>query len=96
MLDTDLFSVCLAIQNLWLAARVEGIGVGWVSILDPQDLVQLLGLPPHVLPVAYLCLGYVREFLPAPELQQQGWRDRLPLEALLHHNRWGTTLPDGE
>jgi 5,6-dimethylbenzimidazole synthase len=96
MLDTDLFSVCLAIQNLWLAARVEGIGVGWVSILDPQDLAPLLGLPPHVLPVAYLCLGYVREFLPAPELQQQGWRDRLPLEALLHHNRWGTTLPDGE
>lgn len=94
MLDTDLFSVCLAIQNLWLAARVEGIGVGWVSILDPQELAQVLGLPPHVLPVAYLCLGYVREFLSAPELQQHGWRDRLPLDALLHHNQWGIPLPE--
>jgi 5,6-dimethylbenzimidazole synthase len=94
MLDTDLFSVCLAIQNLWLAARVEGIGVGWVSIIDAQELAQLLGLPLHVLPVAYLCLGYVREFLPAPELQQRGWRDRVPLEALLHHNHWGAPLPE--
>src|SRR5262249_30688002 len=94
VLDTDLFSVCLAVQNLWLAARAEGIGVGWVSILDPRELAQLLGLPEQVYPVAYLCLGYVSEFLPAPELQQRGWRERVPLFELLHHNRWGTAVPD--
>jgi len=96
VLDTDLFSVCLAVQNLWLAARVEGIGVGWVSILDPQELAQLLGLPERVHPVAYLCLGYVSEFLAAPELQEKGWRDRLTLLELLHHNRWGTAVPEVE
>ena len=94
VMDTDLFSVCLAVQNLWLAARVEGVGVGWVSILDPPELAQLLGLPEQVYPVAYLCLGYVSEFLPAPELQERGWRDRMTLPELLHHNRWGTALPD--
>jgi 5,6-dimethylbenzimidazole synthase len=94
ILETDLFSVCLAVQNLWLAARAENLGVGWVSILDPVELAQLLGLPAHVQPVAYLCLGYVREFLPEPELQQKGWRARLPLETLVHHNRWGTAMPD--
>src|SRR5207247_7063205 len=66
VMDTDLFSVCLAVQNLWLAARVEGIGVGWVSILEPKDLAELLGLPERVYPVAYLCLGYVSELLSAP------------------------------
>ena len=54
----------------------------------------LLGLPAHVHPVAYLCLGYVCEFLPEPELQQKGWRVRVPLETLVHHNRWGTAMPD--
>ncbi len=94
VVDTDLFSVCLAIQNLWLAARAEGIGVGWVSILDPQMLAELLALPEHVYPVAYLCLGLVTEFLPAPELERAGWRDRVPLRDLLHHNRWGTAVPE--
>jgi 5,6-dimethylbenzimidazole synthase len=94
ILDTDVFSVCLAVQNLWLAARAEGIGVGWVSILDPRELAQLLGLPEQVYPVAYLCVGYVSEFLPAPELQQRGWRERVPLRALLHHNRWGHAVRD--
>jgi 5,6-dimethylbenzimidazole synthase len=96
ILETDLFSVCLAIQNLWLAARAEGLGVGWVSILAPEELAQLLGLPTHVYPISYLCLGYVREFLAAPELQQTGWRERVPLATLLHHNRWGTAIPDRE
>lgn len=96
VLDTDLFSVCLAIQNLWLAARAEGIGVGWVSILQPQELARLLDLPERVYPVAYLCLGYVQEFLPMPELQQKGWRDRVPLQKLLHYNRWGVAVPDPE
>jgi 5,6-dimethylbenzimidazole synthase len=94
IIETDLFSVCLAVQNLWLAARAENLGVGWVSILDPVELAQLLSLPAHVHPVAYLCLGYVREFLPEPELQQKGWRARVPLETLVHHNRWGTAMPD--
>ena len=94
VVDTDLFSVCLAIQNLWLAARAEGIGVGWVSILDPHTLAQLLGLPQHVFPVAYLCLGMVTEFLAAPDLERAGWRDRMPLRDLLHHNRWDTALAD--
>jgi 5,6-dimethylbenzimidazole synthase len=95
-LDTDLFSVCLAVQNLWLTARAEGIGVGWVSILDSEELADLLALPEGVIPVAYLCLGYVSEFLPLPELQRRGWRGRLPLQKLLHQNRWGIAVPDVE
>ena len=94
MLDTDLFSTCLAVQNLWLAARAEGIGVGWVSIVDPARLAQTLGLPEHVYPLAYLCLGYVSEFLPKPELEIAGWRERLPLEQLLHANGWGGSIED--
>lgn len=94
MLDADLFSTCLAVQNLWLAARAEGIGVGWVSIVDPAELAALLGLPEHVVPVAYLCLGYVSEFLARPELETAGWRSRLPLESLLHGNRWGGAVDD--
>ncbi|RDZ29368.1 5,6-dimethylbenzimidazole synthase [Lysobacter silvisoli] len=96
MLDADLFSACLAVQNLWLAARAEGIGVGWVSILEPADLAQVLGLPAGVVPVAYLCLGYVDEFLQQPELQAQGWRSRLPMRELVHGNGWGGGLAEGE
>lgn len=92
VLETDLFSVCLAVQNLWLAARAEGIGLGWVSILDQGRLAELLGLPDQVYPVAYLCLGYVSEFLPRPELEAKGWRSRLPLRALVHGNGWGKPL----
>jgi len=88
ILDTDLFSVCGAIQNFWLAARAEGIGVGWVSILQPAELSGILGLPGHVIPVAYLCVGYVDEFSAEPDLQRAGWRRRLPLCGLLHFDRW--------
>ena len=88
ILETDLYSTCCAIQNLWLASRAEGIGVGWVSILDPKQLSMLLGLPEHVVPVAYLCLGYVREFPDGPELQRAGWRQRMPLSELVHFDRW--------
>lgn len=88
MLDADLFSTCLAVQNLWLAARAEGIGVGWVSIVDPAQLADVLRLPAQVYPLAYLCLGYVSEFLPQPELEMTGWRSRLPIEQLLHRNTW--------
>jgi 5,6-dimethylbenzimidazole synthase len=94
MLETDLFSTCLAVQNLWLAARAEGIGVGWVSIVDPLLLAETLKLPAHVQPVAYLCLGYVSEFLPKPELEIAGWRARLPLEQLLHGNTWEGSVED--
>jgi len=88
IIETDLYSTCCAIQNLWLAARAEGIGVGWVSILEPQQLSAILGLPDHVVPVAYLCAGYVREFPDGPELQRAGWRQRIPLSDLVHVDRW--------
>jgi 5,6-dimethylbenzimidazole synthase len=91
VIETDLFSTCLAVQNLWLAARAEGIGVGWVSILDPTELAQILRLPAGVVPVAYLCLGYVTEFLPGPELETKGWRERMPLSSLVHIERWGNS-----
>lgn len=96
IMETDLFSTCLAVQNLWLAARAEGIGVGWVSILDQQKLTRVLQLPDHVYPLAYLCLGYVSEFLEQPELQSRGWRSRLPLIDLVHRNGWGQPLADGD
>jgi nicotinate-nucleotide--dimethylbenzimidazole phosphoribosyltransferase len=92
ILDADLFSTCLAVENLWLAARSEGLGVGWVSILDPAELARLLDLPDHVLPLAYLCLGYVTDFLLEPELQTRAWRARLPLQEVLHANRWGRAV----
>lgn len=87
--ETDIFSTCCAIQNLWLAARAEGIGVGWVSILRLSRLKQILGIPSHVLPVAYLCVGYPDTFLPKPELELVGWAPRLPLQDLIFVDQWG-------
>ncbi|WP_447980200.1 5,6-dimethylbenzimidazole synthase [Candidatus Nitrospira bockiana] len=87
--DTDLYSTCCAIQNLWLAARAEGIGVGWVSILDHRALKRVLGIPRSCRVVGYLCLGYVTEFESQPDLEREGWRRRLPLERLVHYERWG-------
>jgi 5,6-dimethylbenzimidazole synthase len=89
MPETDLFSTCLAVQNLWLAARAEGVGVGWVSILDRDATAKLLGLPEGVELVAYLCVGYPVEFRPRPLLEEVGWKDRLPLNGLVYHDRWG-------
>lgn len=86
--ETDLFSTCCAIQNLWLAARAEGIGVGWVSILQPVELKVILGIPERIVPVAYLCLGFVTGFPDQPELEQAGWRARLPLRNLVFAERW--------
>lgn len=94
IMEMDLFSTCLAVQNLWLAARAENIGVGWVSILSQDRLAEILQLPEHVYPLAYLCLGYVSEFLEQPELQAKGWRSRLPLDELVHGNRWSASLTD--
>jgi 5,6-dimethylbenzimidazole synthase len=79
MPETAIYSAVCAVQNLWLAARAEGIGVGWVSILDPEALKTLLGIPPHMVLVAYLCLGYVEGFQPRPELERLGWEQRVPL-----------------
>lgn len=87
--EMDLYSTVCAVQNLWLAARAEGIGVGWVSIVDPADLHAILGIPDSVVPVAYLCLGHVPDFPPGPELQRLGWLDRIALEPLVYEDRWG-------
>ena len=87
--DTDLYSTACAVQNLWLAARAEGIGVGWVSIIRDSDLKRILNLPDHVVPVAYLCLGHVRQLYDQPELQARGWTARHPLEQMIFHDGWG-------
>ncbi len=84
----DLYSVVCAVQNLWLAARAENLGVGWVSILHQEALRAALGIPGHILPVAYLCIGYVSHFHARPELEAAGWLPRLPLETLLHFDQW--------
>ena len=89
MPETDVYSTCCAVQNLWLAARAEGVGVGWVSILKLPQLRRILGIPPHIMPVAYLCLGYPAEFPQEPLLRTTGWRDRLPLNDLVHYEGWG-------
>jgi len=89
ILETDLFSTCLAVQNLWLAARAEGVGIGWVSILDNAELSRLLELPEHVVPVAYLTAGYPEAFPDKPLLESVGWRERLPLEDLVYYERYG-------
>jgi 5,6-dimethylbenzimidazole synthase len=86
--DMDLYSTVCAVQNLWLAARVEGLGVGWVSILHASDLVRILGLPAGVVPVAYLCVGTVDDFPLAPELQTAGWLPRLSLTEVVRYETW--------
>lgn len=91
--DTDIYSTVCAVQNLSLAARAEGIGVGWVSIFNDNDLRTILGLPDHVLPIAYLCLGYVKELHQIPELEARGWRKRLEIEPLIFSNSWGNARP---
>lgn len=85
----DLYSTVCAVQNLWLAARAEGIGVGWVSIFHKSALREILQLPLRVIPVAYLCLGYVSHFNDRPDLESAGWRERLPLADLVYLDRWG-------
>ena len=86
--DTDVYSTCCAVQNLWLAARAEGVGVGWVSILDPSRLREILRVPANVVPVAYLCLGYVDRFASEPELERVGWEARLPLDEVVFYDKY--------
>ncbi len=86
--DTGIYSVCCAVQNLWLAARTEGIGVGWVSILSNDVLKNVLNLPNHVTPIAYLCLGYVEKFAEKPDLEKAGWLPRLNLKDVVYYEKW--------
>ncbi len=89
--ETGIYSVCCAIQNLWLAARTEKVGMGWVSILSNEILKQVLDIPEHVLPIAYLCLGYVSKFADKPDLQTLGWLPRLDLKDVVYFEKWNRT-----
>ncbi|KXX65242.1 5,6-dimethylbenzimidazole synthase [Marichromatium gracile] len=86
--EMDLYSSVCAIQNLWLAARAEGIGVGWVSIIHHQRLREILAIPEDIDVIAYLCVGYVRFFHERPELESAGWLERAALDGLIHEERW--------
>ncbi|MFH8707645.1 nicotinate-nucleotide--dimethylbenzimidazole phosphoribosyltransferase [Streptomyces rubrogriseus] len=90
------YSSALAVENLWLAARAEGLGVGWVSFFDEREMVRALGLPEHLDVVAYLCVGYVDEFPDEPELMQAGWSKRRPLSWVVHEETYGRRALPGE
>lgn len=86
--EMDMASVSCAIQNLWLAARAEGIGMGWVSLFDPIKLAKLLNMPDGAKPIAILCLGYVNSFYKEPMLVEEGWAKEKPLSEMLMENTW--------
>jgi 5,6-dimethylbenzimidazole synthase len=94
MPETPFYSTVCAIQNLWLAARAEGIGVGWVSIVNVPDLKALLGIPEHIVPVGYLCIGHVSRFDAQPELESKGWERRISLARQIHFDAYGTIDPE--
>jgi 5,6-dimethylbenzimidazole synthase len=85
----DLYSSVCAVQNLWLAARAEGLGVGWVSIFNETALQDALNIPRNITPIAYLCVGYVSHFKDKPELETAGWLPRLPIQDVLYFDTWG-------
>jgi 5,6-dimethylbenzimidazole synthase len=89
MPETTRYSTVCAIQNLWIAARIEELGVGWVSIIDPLVLHRLLEIPERMTVVAYLCIGHVRAFAGEPDLVRAGWEERLPLASVVDHERYG-------
>lgn len=89
--DTGIFSAVLAVENLWLAAIAEGIGVGWVSFYREEFLTELLAIPAPVRPVAWLCVGPVSEFQQVPDLERFGWRERRPLSSAMHYEKFGGT-----
>ena len=89
--DAGLYSVCLAIENLWLASTAEGMGMGWVSFYREEFLARLVGLPERVRPVAWLCLGPVTHLEEVPDLERHGWRRRVPLASVVHYDRWDRT-----
>ena len=86
--EAGIYSVCCAIQNLWLAARAENIGLGWVSIVSNDVLREQLNLPEHIVPVAYLCLGHVTNFETKPDLERSGWLPRLELKDVVYYEKW--------
>ncbi len=88
MPETAIYSTVCAIQNLWLAARSEGVGVGWVSILDTTELYNLLNIPDHLTLVAYLCLGYVEDFASEPDLERYGWERRVDFKTVVSYDRY--------
>lgn len=94
--EMDLASVACAIQNLWLAARAEGLGMGWVSLFDPDKLANLLNMPAGAKPVAILCLGHVEAFYPRPMLEQENWAIRQTLDDLIYTNSWAGEAKDKE
>ncbi len=92
----DLYSSVCAVQNLWLAARAEGVGVGWMSIIKEEAFHSILGIPQEVVPIAYLCMGYVRHFNKKPELETANWRQRLPLSEQVFFDQWQHTKSGAE
>ena len=93
MPEMDMASASCAIQNFWLAARAEGIGVGWVSMFDPAHLRTLCQMPEGSQPIALLCVGQVEAFYPAPMLETEGWDQRRALQELIYENSWGNVRP---
>lgn len=89
--EMDMASLSCAIQNLWLAARAEGLGMGWVSLFEPKALADLLEMPSGSKPLAILCLGPVKAFYPAPMLVLEGWAQARPLQELVFENKWGVS-----
>lgn len=87
--EMDLASLSCAIQNMWLAARVEGVGMGWVSMFDPEQLKEVLDMPADSKPVALLCIGHVDAFYDKPMLVEEEWAVERPLSEMLYENRWG-------
>jgi len=94
--EMDLASAACAIQNFWLAARADGIGVGWVSLFDPERLRQLCSMPEGSQPIAILCVGHVEAFYPAPMLQTEGWDERRKLQDIVFENAWGQPAAGGQ
>lgn len=94
--EAGIYSVCCAIQNLWLAALVEIFGVGWVSIIHSKDLTEILDLPPKIRPIAYLCLGYVDKFQEKPELESSKWLNRIELKDVINIENWNNNYENDE
>jgi len=88
--EMDLYSCVCAVQNLWIAARAENLGVGWVSIIHNDALREILKIPAHIIPIAYLCIGYVSFFHEKPELEKAGWLSRQNLDSLIHYEHWAS------
>ncbi len=93
MPETAMYSAVCAIQNCWLAARAEDVGVGWVSIVEAEALRRILAIPDHIVVVGYLCLGYVSGFDAEPELEAKGWEQRVPLADVIHFDQYGAVDP---